>query len=375
MNQLQIILALTGLAVILTGVIYRLYPNRKSIPDIQISARINSFASTRFIKPVLDFLAGNSKGFFFRIAARMTARGESNLNVQGLYLVKFITLITATILVFFIRYTNMDLTRQAIIAKPATGINVFTGQTAADYTRNIEMYSAVLKKIGEQDLKKLDDSIILEKAGKVLAEILKTGEKNIIEGQAAIFLSTYRKVCSVTLFDYWSLLAIIFSFWLPEAFFLSKSLLLKSMYRKEVIKLENIFELLGSVQGVKTFDILKELAKASSIYKKYLNRCMEQFKTEKEDALESMKVLVRNSRFSRLVDVMRVFSLTNRKLAMQILERNRFEQEEDLLITAEEDIDAVDLVAFISIVPVVWLLINLLLKPMLDTIFEVFKYV
>jgi hypothetical protein len=102
---------------------------------------------------------------------------------------------------------------------------------------------------------------------------------------------------------------------------------------------------------------------------------IEKFKVEKEEALELVKGSIHNTRFARLVDVIRVFSLTDRKLAMQILERNRMEQEEEMLITAQEDIDAVDLVAFLSIIPVVYLLINLLLKPMLDTIFEVFKYV
>ena len=338
-------------------------------------ARINNLASFKPLKPALDFLTGNRTGLFYRLASKMLVRAESGLTIQALYLVKFISLILVAVLVFFIRYTNVDLTRQAIIAKPAASMNVFTGQASTDYARNVEMYAAILKKIGEQNLKKLDDNSILEKVGKVLPEILKNSDHSIIEEQAAVFLSTYRKVSSITLFDYWSLLAIILSFWLPEAFLLVKKLLLTGMYRKEVIKLENIFELLGSVQGIKTFDILKEMAKASGIHKKHLTKCMEHFITEKEEALESLKANVRNKRFSRLVDVMRVFSMTDRKLAMQILERNRLEQEEDLLITAEEDVDAVDLIAFISIVPVVWLLINLLLKPMLDTIFEVFKYV
>lgn len=365
----------TGSAVIICGLIYKLYPKQKSVHDQRMPAMINSLTLAKHMKPVFDFITGNRKGLFYRTASKMLVRAESGLTVQALYLVKFISLILAAVLVFFIRYTNVDLTRQAIIAKSAASVNVFTGQLSTDYARNVELYEAIIKKIGEQNLKKLDDNKILEKAGKILPEILKGSDRSIIEEQAAVFLSTYRKVGSIALFDYWSILAIILSFWLPEAFLLVKRLLLTGMYRKEVIKLENIFELLGSMQCIKTFDILKEMAKASSIYKKHLNGCSEHFITEKEEALESLKANVRNKRFSRLVDVMRVFSMTDRKLAMQILERNRLEQEEDLLITAEEDVDAVDLIAFISIVPVVWLLINLLLKPMLDTIFEVFKYV
>ena len=378
MNQLHLtmfIFSFTGLVIILIGLAYKLYPKQKNIRELRILDRINNLAASKSLKPVLDFLTGNKIGLFYKLASKMLARAESSFSVQALYLAKFLSLILVAMLVFCVRYTNMDITRQAIIARPSSSVSIFTGQAAVDYTRNVELYTAILKKIGDKNLKKMDDDKILENAKKILPQILKTSDHNTIEEQSAIFLSTYRKVLSISLIDYWSILSIIFSFWFPETFLLTKRLLLTSMYRKEVIKLENVFELLGSVQGIKTFDILKEMAKASSIYKKHLNHCMEQFKTEKEEALELLKANVHSTRFARLVDVIRVFSMTDRKLALQILERNRFEQEEDMLITAEEDVDTVDLIAFISIVPVVWLLINLLLKPMLDTIYEVFKYV
>lgn len=375
MNHLRTILLLIGIATIITGLIYRLFPKQKGSRYQKIPDKINNLASSKFLKPILSTISGNETSFIHKTAAKLMARSESSISVHGLFLTKLASLILITILVIGIRYTNMELTKQAIIARPSTAINIFTGQAAADYKRNVELYFSVLKSIGKENLQKLDDVKILESAQRVLPEILKTSDSVTVNEQADIFLETFRKVTSIPLLDYWSLLLIIFSFWLPEAFLLAKRLLLTSMYRKEVIKLENIFELLGSVRGIKTFDILKEMAKASNIYRKHLILCMEQFKTEKEEALESLKSSVRNTRFAKLVDVMRVFSLTDRKLALQILERNRFEQEEDMLITADEDVDAVDLIAFISIVPVVWLLINLLLKPMLDTIFEVFKYV
>lgn len=375
MDQLIAILMLAGIAAVIIGLIYRLFPKQKDYSSLRITEKINSLASSKPLKPLLSILSGSKTSFTHRTAARLLARSESSLSVYGLLLTKIAALFLVAILVIGIRYTNMELTKQAIIARPSTAISIFTGQAAADYSRNVELYFSVLKSIGIENLQRLDDDKILESAQRALPEILRTSDPATVKERAEIFLETFRKVSSIPLLDYWSLLVILFSFWLPEAFLLSKRLLLTSMYRKEVIKLENIFELLGSVRGIKTFDILKEMAKASSIYRKHLTLCMEQFKTEKEEALESLKSSVRSTRFAKLVDVMRVFSLTDRNLALQILERNRFEQEEDMLITAEEDVDAVDLIAFLSIVPVVWLLINLLLKPMLDTIFEVFNYV
>ena len=45
--------------------------------------------------------------------------------------------------------------------------------------------------------------------------------------------------------------------------------------------LENIIELLGSIDGFKTIDILEEMIKASTGYRKHLINCRDIFKTDK----------------------------------------------------------------------------------------------
>jgi hypothetical protein len=174
--------------------------------------KINNLASFKLLKPVLSILSGNERGFFYKTAARLLARSESSLSVQGLILTKLASLILVAILVIGIRYTNMELTKQAIIARPSTAINIFTGQAAEDYKRNVDLYFSTLKSIGEKKLQKLDDVKILESAQRVLPEILKTSDPATVKEQAAMFLATFRKVNSIPLLDYWSLLIIIFSF-------------------------------------------------------------------------------------------------------------------------------------------------------------------
>lgn len=366
---------LVGLFVLIAGLLLRSHPMRlyfgnllKKKPDM------NTLATRMPFKPILDFFTRNQSGYLYKLEKQIIDRAESTLTVQSLYLLKVVAFILVLLLVLLVQYTNLGVLKQAVISRPNT-VNIFTSSASEDYKRNADLYIQILKKIGQDTLKKLDNDTILQKVRIVLPEILKANSTASVEEQAIIFLAAYRKSDSIPLMDIQSLIIILLSFWLPELVLISKRLLLINLYRKEVVKLENILELLGTVQGIKTIDILVEMAKASQIYRKHLNGCIEKFKVEKEEALELVKGSIHNTRFARLVDVIRVFSLTDRKLAMQILERNRLEQEEEMLITAQEDIDAVDLVAFLSIIPVVYLLINLLLKPMLDTIFEVFKYV
>lgn len=367
---------IAGLAVISAGLLITSKPPGFNIRRLlKRNYGINSISSRWPFKPVLDHLTRNKSGYLYKLETRILKGAESILTIQSLYLVKFSALILSVILVLFIRYTNIAVMKQSIIERPAATISLFAGSSAEDYKRNAMLYMQILKTIGQDALERMDDNAIVTAAGDVLSGIFHGSDRDSVKDQAQNFLSTYRRVNSIPFMDMQSLIVILISFWLPELVLISKRLLLLNLYRKEVIKLENVFELLGTVPGIKTIDILKEMGRASRIYHKHLDRCMEQFKIEKEEALDSVKGSVHNSRFARLVDVIRVFSLTDRKLALQILERNRMEQEEEMLITAQEDIDAVDLVAFLSIIPVVYMLINLLLKPMLDTIFEVFKYV
>lgn len=366
---------LAGIIILSTGLLLRSRPVRLNFRNLLKHTRVNTLASRMPFKPILDFFTRNRSGYLYKLEKQVIDRAESTLTVQSLYLIKAVTFILVLLLVLLVRFTNLGVMKQAIISRPMDTVDIFTGSASVDYKRNADLYIQILKKIGQDALKQMDDDAILKKARSILPGILKSSNTDAVEEQAKVFLAAYRKTSSLPLMNTQSIIIILVSFWLPELVLISKRLLLINLYRKEVVKLENILELLGTVQGIKTIDILKEMAKASRIYRKHLNRCIEQFKVEKEAALESVRGSIHNTRFTRLVDVMRVFSLTDRKLAMQILERNRLEQEEEMLITAQEDIDAIDLVAFLSIIPVVYLLINLLLKPMLDTIFEVFKYV
>jgi hypothetical protein len=370
-----VFLLLAGALVIAAGLFLRGYPRRKSVRGMKLYARFNNLASNAPLKHFLNLFTGGEKKTAAAYTQRIIKRSESRLTANSLLFAKLLSLIIIVLLVTLVRSTNISATRQSIIAEGMTSANIFTGNTANDITKSIETYAAILDEIGEKAIRELDDTQILEHVKKVLPGILKTDDKSVINRQSSIFLDTYKKVIGIPLFNYWSVIAIIFSLWIPEAFLMLKSLVLAGMYRKEAVKLENVFELLGNVQGIKTIDILSEMGKASRVYRKHIISCIDKFKTDREAALMLLKESLYNTRFKRLTDVMRIFCITDRSLAMQILEKNRIEQEEDMLMSAQEDVDTVDIIAFVSVVPVIWLLANLMLKPMLDTIFEAFRYV
>lgn len=383
LQYFTIICVLSGFSLVAMGLLISRYRQKeglvlKQMLYSQFNTGMNRRISNRatiFTQKAFGFLSRNKKGLIYRWDTKVLQLSESTLTVETLYLLKIICLIATILITVAVRHTNIDIMKTSIISRPQGNISLFVEPGVNEYTRNAALYTAVVKNIGEEVLKNLDDKQQLMIVGKELSSLLCVQDKEVLDEQARMVVNTFRQVDNIRLIDIQTLVLIFLSFWLPEGVLIVRWLLLGNMYRKEVIKLENIFELLGSVKGMKTIDIVTEMAKASKVYRKHLTRCIELFKTEKEQALERLKVSARNTRFARLVDVLRVYSMTDKHIAMQIMERNRLEREEEILLTAEEDIDMVDLVAFISIVPILLQLANLLMKPMLDMIYEVFNFV
>lgn len=374
-NVAILLAVILGYVLLLYGLLYSKYPRRGWFLKLKGQLNLESVTNSRPMKLVFDFLTRNKNGRIYKTSHRIITRSETGISVRSLYLLKILSLFTVAVLIILVRYTNNDVTRLSIIAKPFDTFSLFQEVNTGDFNYNIALYNAVVKRIGEDKLEKLGIEDRISEVKKVLPELGRKNGREWVDEKSLAIVKAFTAAKSIRLIDWKTVVIILVSFWLPEIILLLKRILLGNLYRKEVIKLENIFELLGSIRDFKTISIISEMAKSSKVYRKHLDRCLELFKTEKELALESLKVSVKNSRFSRLVDVLRIYSMTDKNLAMQILERNRLEKEEEVFLTAEEDIDLVDLVAFVSIVPILLELANLLMKPMLDVIYEAFKFI
>lgn len=364
-----------GLLLIAAGIILKVHPDRFSFRNIKDGLTIEGMAQKKGVSTLLNFLSGSTGSRRYRFTQRFIDGSETDMTVQALYLLKLISLIAVSAVTLLVSFTNADAVKLSIISKPQDGFQIFQDVGVQDYSRNAALYKAAVGRIGEDALKKLDSAGKLEAIERILPALMGTGEKVIVGEKAADILKAFDAVSKVSPITWGVIILILLSFWVPELVLLVKRLLLGNRYRKEVIKLENIFELLGSICNFKTIGIIEEMAKASKAYRKHLENCRGLFKTEKAQALEALKLSVKSSRFSKLVDILRVYSMTDKKLALQIMERNRLEKEEEVLLTAEEDVDLVDLIAFISIVPILLQLANLLLKPMLDMIYQAFQFI
>lgn len=138
--------------------------------------------------------------------------------------------------------------------------------------------------------------------------------------------------------------------------------------------LEYIFGLLARVDGIKTLDIIHQLEKSSKVYAKYLHEFAAIFQYDKKRGFDYLKT--RNIKsLSKMANVLEIYSLSDKEIALQVLEREVMERDESIIITADETIDLIDLVAFLSIVPLVYELARLMLNPMLDVVYKAFEFI
>lgn len=179
------------------------------------------------------------------------------------------------------------------------------------------------------------------------------------------------RICRVGMAD---ISIVLVSFWIPEIYFMLKRLLMNSRCKGEIMKLESLFELLGGMGSIKTVDILKEMSKVSKVYKGHLQECYEKYLIDKEIALENLRNSVKVARFRKLVDFLRIYALIDKTAAVEMLEKNRIQRDEEMLLTADEDVDMMDIIAFVSIIPIVIQITELLLKPMMNTVINAFSF-
>lgn len=361
---------------LLTGIFTSKYPRESRYLTLK-GFSLESLAENRAVKRILGVFTRDKSFILNRISLSVINGSETKISLEAFYLVKIFSFILITLSALIINYTNMDIAKVNIISKATSSINIFGvyQEEKSDAEYNYSLYHSILNQIDSNEFEKADDAEKRQMVSEVLPALIHSTQKQDVEFNSEKFISTYKALKKVKLVDRKVYLIAFIAYFVPELLLLLKRLLLGSIYRKEVIKLENIFELLGSMEGFKTTDILEQMSKGSSLYRKNMTECRSLFQIDRKLAVQNLKAATKNKKMSELVDTIRIYSIVDKKLAMDILAKNRKSRNDGILITADEDMDWIDIIAFISITPLLYELANLLMRPMLDMIFDAFKYI
>lgn len=342
-------------------------------PEDKLKDILDAFTNKKILKQFLDCLAYNKELKGNKLAARILELSEVGISLQQLYFLKTVCLLFCALLVIIIGYSNANYQIKKIVLSSETE-NSFLSQDNSYNESKYILYRQVVNSVGRSKLLAADDKQKYYIVKEAISESLKTSDQYLIDKKTAWFLKTWIEAGNVKVINYYSIIIILLSLLFPELLMIMRWLLRGCIYKKEIIKLEYIFELLARVDGIKTSDIIYELEKSSRIYSKYLHEFRLIFQYDKKGAFDYLKRSNIKS-LSRLATVLEIYSLSDRELALQILDREVMERDESLIITSEETIDFIDLAAFLSIAPLVYELARLMLNPMLEVIYKAFEFI
>lgn len=373
-----IIFAVCGICISVWGLLFKslsvqaVSDGRKSKPVKSLSNLLDRVTSPAVIKKPLDLLSSSKDIWINKLSSKILELSEIGINIQQLYFLKIICLIISAIIMLIIGYTNMEY-RTKVMVKASVEKSVFYQESTKSEFSYL-LYKKIIQAIGKGKLANSKPSYMYELVRAEIAEELKTSDTRLLEEKTEWFIENWNKAQNMRMFKYYHYAALLISIMTPEIILIVMWLLRGSVYKKEIIKLEYIFELLARVDGIKTTDIIKELEKSTRIYFKNLNEFGRLFKYDKKKGFNYLRNKNIKS-LSRLINVMEVYCLTDKEIALQVLEREVMERDESLVITADETIDFIDLVAFLSIVPLVYELARLMLSPMLDIVYKAFEFI
>jgi len=353
---------------ITTGFSKQKYKNTKSP-----LSRLESIAAKRIIRKPLEYLSHDKELWANKLSSRILELSEVGISLQQLYLLKFICLILCTLSLIVISYTNTIYQAKLIVESTGEGKSALYHDNSYDQSRYL-LYKEIIAGVGRNKLSNASDTEKYYLVEEEIAEYLNTSDQHLLEDKTEWFIKVWGEVQNMRVVKYYHILIMLLALYLPEFLLTLRWLLRGCIYKKEIIKLEYIFGLLARVDGIKTLDIIYELEKSSKIYSKYLHEFAVMFQYDKKSGFKYLKS--RNIKsLSKMANVIEIYSLSDKELALQVLEREVMERDEAIIITAEETIDLIDLVAFLSIVPLVYELARLMLNPMLDVVYKAFEFI
>ncbi|EPR14345.1 hypothetical protein [Ruminiclostridium papyrosolvens] len=371
--MLFILLIIVGVLAVFCGLSFKVIKISKNTKRKNITGVIESVEENIFVKTFLDVLTKNKGLWLNRFEARVLELSEVGISLRRLYLIKVLCFLLCIVVFSAIRCTNMGYEQRLVIENTEKENSLFYSTKSQD-NRQYRFYRVVLTKVGKDVLESSDDTELYHLVEEKVAEVLNSSDKQEIDENTRWFIDKWEDTQKIGFFKSGYMWLILISLFLPDIFLVIRWLVKGALYKKEIIKLEYIFELLARIDGIKTLDIIYELEKSSKTYQDWLRQFAVIFRYDKRKGFDYLKNKNVKS-LSKFTDIIEIYSLHDKEVALQILDREAIERDEAIIMVADETLDFIDLIAFISIVPLVYELARLMLNPMLDIVYKAFEFI
>jgi hypothetical protein len=333
------------------------------------------------IKNIIDKALPDKTDKEYRKNERLIGDSGLNISMRVLYLFKLAIPLVLLIICLSIYLMNRNIYLDAIIEDRFVQTVDVMGTTPSvknELTSKEKQEKEKAAKDTYEVVTKLIDTKMLKNKDSVEARLAiqnVMAEQKIATRENAAYLATeiYNKMMRVEnakKINPITLITILFismaGFMIPNAVLEILKFIRYRAFDNEVIALEMLTILVGSVENITVKEILKILADNSKIFKKNFEKALLEYPADFEQALVNLGESSKNKDFQALISTLRQSATSDKYSALQTLQRRRISRKEYRKLTEEKRIEFKMYIGLILLVPVLFFLAKLLLSPWQD---------
>lgn len=377
---LGIIITIIILLVLFLVVLFVRQPQAVKVKNDKFSLEELTFSP--IFKKVIDALMPPTEEREYRKNERLISDSGVNISMRVLYLFKIVVPIMLLIILFSILLINRHVRINAIITDQIVEtVNVLgtsaedsSSQKSSQEKREEEQAKKdtyeVVKNLIDTRMFDTQDALAIKQA---IQEVMLNNQLTTEEDAANDVNDMFNKLKQVEAAKKISPMSIIVvlilslcGYYLPNIYLVISRLVRYQSFDNEVIALEMLTIMVGSIESVTVKEILRILSLNSKAFKPNFEKALLEYPIDFEQALINLGDSSKNKDFQALVSTLRQCATSDKYSALQTLQRRRISRKEYRKLMEEKKIETKMYIAFIMLLPVLFFLAKLLLSPWQD---------
>lgn len=380
LTQIVLIVAISSIIILLLFLLLLFIRQPQSVKIKNDKFSLEELTFSPIFKKIIDALLPSAEEREYRKNERLISDSGCNISMRVLYFFKLvlpiIILIVLTSIVLINRQTRID---AIITGKLVQNVDMIGATPTKNTMTNSEKRAiekakkdtyAVMNKFVKSHIVNTEDSVVVKQ---MLQEAFVSN--NLASETDAIYdanemyntmvaVEAAKKVNPITIV--FIFMASMLGFYIPNVFLVISRMIRYQSFDNEVIALEMLTIMVGSIENVTVKEILRILSLNSKAFKPNFEKALLEYPIDFEQALINLGDSSKNKDFQALVSTLRQCATSDKYSALQTLQRRRISRKEYRKLMEEKKIETKMYIAFIMLLPVLFFLAKLLLSPWSD---------
>ncbi len=337
---------------------------------------LDSITYSPVVKKIIDVIMPKETEKEYRTCERLIGESGFDVTMRGVYFLKLILPFVLLIILLSIYFINKNVVIDEIISDALVdNVSMFGSTNNTKETNNAKKKREKASRDTYQIMSHLVDVRLLKNKKAVDAKL--EIQEAIIQNRVTVSGSVeeavndfYTKMIEVEKAKEVSPLTIFFilivafaGFLVPNWVLATAKFLRYQSFDNEVIALEMLTILVGSIENITVKEMLKILERNSKVFKKNFEKALLEYPTDFEQALVNLENSSKNKDFQSLISTLRQCATSDKYAELQTLQRRRISRKEYRKMQEEKKIESKTYIGLALLIPVLFFLAKLLLAP------------